>query len=67
MHASAPGRKPKPRALRRLAAELLGLDIQGGEHSPVDDARAALYLYLKYRQVRHRLLRMDVSRAPTAL
>ncbi len=30
--------KLKPRALRHLAAEQLGLTIQEGEHSPVDDA-----------------------------
>jgi hypothetical protein len=33
-----------------LAAEHLGLTIQAGEHSPVDDARAALYLYLRFRR-----------------
>jgi hypothetical protein len=43
--------KLKPRALRHLAAEQLGLAIQVGEHSPVDDARAALYIYLKHRKV----------------
>ncbi|KAL4859866.1 RNA exonuclease 4 [Chlorella vulgaris] len=42
--------KLKPRALRHLAAEQLGLAIQVGEHSPVDDARAALYIYLKHRK-----------------
>ena len=42
--------KLKPRALRHLAAEQLGLTIQEGEHSPVEDARAALYLYLKHRK-----------------
>lgn len=42
--------KLKPRALRHLAAEQLGLQIQAGEHSPVDDARAALYLYQKHRK-----------------
>lgn len=47
------GRKPKPRALRHLAAEQLGLVIQEGEHSPVDDARAALYIYQKHRKVCH--------------
>ena len=52
MRATAPGRRPKPRALRHLAAEQLGLAIQAGEHSPVDDARAALYLYQKHRRVR---------------
>lgn len=25
--------------------------LQGGEHNPVDDARAALYIYLKHRKV----------------
>ena len=43
--------KLKARALRHLAAEQLGLTIQEGEHSPVDDARASLYLYLKHRKV----------------
>ncbi len=51
MRATAPGRRPKPRALRQLALEHLGLTIQEGEHSPVDDARAALYLYQKHRKV----------------
>ena len=46
-----PGGKARPRALRALAAEQLGLTIQEGEHSPVDDARAALYLYHKHRKV----------------
>ena len=50
MRATAPGRKPKPRRLRDLAAEVLGLAIQGGAHSPVDDARAALYLYQAVRR-----------------
>jgi RNA exonuclease 4 len=35
----------RPRALRRLAAERLGLSIQAGQHSSVEDARAALALY----------------------
>lgn len=51
MRATAPGRRPKPRSLRTLAVEQLGLTIQEGEHSPVDDARAALYLYHKFRKV----------------
>ncbi|KAI7844376.1 hypothetical protein COHA_002174 [Chlorella ohadii] len=42
--------KLKPRALRHLAAEQLGLTIQEGEHSPVDDARAALLLYMRHRK-----------------
>ena len=35
----------KPRKLRDLAQDLLGMSIQGGEHSSVEDARAALLLY----------------------
>lgn len=50
MRATAPGRRPKPRRLRDLTAEHLGLAIQGGAHSPVDDARAALYLYQRFRR-----------------
>ena len=46
----APGRKPKARKLRDLASQHLGLVIQEGEHSPVDDARAALYLYQLHRK-----------------
>ena len=47
----AQGSKLRPRALRLLAQEQLGLSMQGGEHNPVDDARACLYLYLKHRKV----------------
>ncbi|KAJ1482436.1 ribonuclease H-like domain-containing protein [Baffinella frigidus] len=35
----------KPRKLRDLTAEVLGLKIQGGEHSSLEDARSALLLY----------------------
>lgn len=42
--------KSKPRALRHLAETELGLRIQAGEHSPIDDARSALYLYHKHRK-----------------
>ena len=35
------------RSLRELCKEHLGLEIQTGEHSSVDDARAALLLYRK--------------------
>ncbi len=45
-----PSGRVRPRALRELAAEQLGLEIQHGEHSPLEDARAALYLYHKHRQ-----------------
>ena len=45
------GQKAKPRSLRHLAETELGLSIQAGEHSPVDDARSTLYLYHKHRKV----------------
>ncbi|GMJ11425.1 hypothetical protein like AT3G15080 [Hibiscus trionum] len=38
------------KALRHLAAEVLGVEIQNGEHCPVDDARAAMLLYTKSRK-----------------
>ncbi|KAI4322980.1 hypothetical protein L6164_022625 [Bauhinia variegata] len=38
------------RALRHLAAELLGAQIQTGEHCPIEDARAAMLLYQKNRK-----------------
>jgi RNA exonuclease 4 len=47
---SKPGSKKRAQALRVLAQRELGLKIQEGEHSPVDDARAALYLYHKHRK-----------------
>mmetsp|Transcript_10594 Transcript_10594/g.42825 ORF Transcript_10594/g.42825 Transcript_10594/m.42825 type:complete len:174 (+) Transcript_10594:3-524(+) len=52
MRKAASGTKRrKPRKLRDLAREHLeGLeDFQAGEHSSVDDARAALRLYLKFQ------------------
>ncbi|TPX66146.1 hypothetical protein SpCBS45565_g04643 [Spizellomyces sp. 'palustris'] len=36
-------------ALRRLAKDLLGLQIQSGEHSSVEDARVAMLLYRKVK------------------
>ena len=40
------GLPPKgPVALRRLAYKLLGLKIQGGEHSSVEDAQATMAIY----------------------
>ncbi|KAF2459178.1 ribonuclease H-like domain-containing protein, partial [Lineolata rhizophorae] len=38
----AGGRTPK---LQKLAWEVLGVEIQGGEHSSVEDARAAMLLF----------------------
>ncbi|KAF3442454.1 hypothetical protein FNV43_RR16370 [Rhamnella rubrinervis] len=38
------------RALRHLAAEFLNVEIQNGEHCPIEDARAAMLLYQKNRR-----------------
>ena len=45
--ALARGRTP---GLKRLARELLGVDIQGGEHSSIEDARATMLLFRKDKQ-----------------
>lgn len=42
------GHGPKP-ALRVLAKELLGVDIQGGQHSSIEDARVAMLLFRKHK------------------
>ena len=39
--------KGKPPALRNLARQELGMSIQAGEHSSVEDARAAMLLFRK--------------------
>ncbi|KAJ3242930.1 3'-5' exonuclease [Chytriomyces hyalinus] len=44
--ALANGRKP---ALRKLAKQILNLDIQGGEHSSVEDAKVCMLLYKRVR------------------
>ncbi|KAL4589045.1 hypothetical protein LXL04_001947 [Taraxacum kok-saghyz] len=41
------GRK---KALRHLAEEVLGVKIQNGEHCPIEDARAAMMLYMKKKR-----------------
>ncbi len=63
-----PSGKLKPRALRVLASQELGLTIQEGEHSPVEDARAALYLYHRHRKEWERALRRPggLAALPTA-
>ncbi|KZC12908.1 RNA exonuclease 4 [Dufourea novaeangliae] len=36
-------------SLKKLACELLDIEIQTGEHSSVEDARAAMHLYVLYK------------------
>jgi len=45
---SAAARRGRPARLQELAASHLGLEIQSGEHSPLEDARAALLLYQRH-------------------
>lgn len=40
----------RPQKLKHLASQHLRIHIQRGEHTPVDDARAALYIYFKFAQ-----------------
>ena len=42
----AKGRRP---ALKKLASALLGIDIQGGEHSSVEDAKVTMMLFKKVK------------------
>ncbi|XP_014213755.1 RNA exonuclease 4 isoform X2 [Copidosoma floridanum] len=37
-------------SLKKLASELLGIDIQSGEHNSIEDARAAMQLYQLYKR-----------------
>ncbi|XP_076904720.1 uncharacterized protein LOC143560270 [Bidens hawaiensis] len=39
----------RSKALKNLAAEVLGVKIQNGEHCPIEDARAAMMLYVMKR------------------
>lgn len=49
----------RPRSLRELVAEHTGVEIQTGQHSSLDDARATLYLYLMNMLVWERELERD--------
>ncbi|KAK2614471.1 hypothetical protein N8I77_001292 [Diaporthe amygdali] len=42
------GHGPKP-ALRVLAREILGVEIQTGQHSSIEDARVAMLLFRRYK------------------
>eukprot|EP00246_Nothoceros_aenigmaticus_P005289 TRINITY_DN17220_c0_g1_i1.p1 TRINITY_DN17220_c0_g1~~TRINITY_DN17220_c0_g1_i1.p1 ORF type:complete len:177 (+),score=21.42 TRINITY_DN17220_c0_g1_i1:629-1159(+) len=39
----------RPQSLQLVAAQFLGASIQEGEHSPIEDARAAMLLYQRYK------------------
>lgn len=43
----ASGRTP---SLKKLAKEVLGVDIQGGQHSSIEDARATMLLFRRFKQ-----------------
>eukprot|EP00941_MAST-03F_sp_MAST-3F-sp1_P005535 g5535.t1 len=65
LRARANGRRARPKALRQLTKELLGVQIQDGAHSPVIDARAALELYKKYRKQWENNLKMRAKKSKT--
>merc|ERR1712025_442066 len=49
--------KTKRPALKKLAAEVLGVTIQTGEHSSTEDARTAMLLYQSHKKEWERSLR----------
>ena len=50
--------KSRPRALRKLALEQLGLEIQTGAHDPAEDAVASLLLYRRHARAWEAALRV---------
>jgi RNA exonuclease 4 len=40
----------KTPSLKKLAKELLGVEIQGGQHSSIEDARATMLLFRRNKQ-----------------
>ncbi|CCF57119.1 hypothetical protein KAFR_0C01240 [Kazachstania africana CBS 2517] len=55
--------KGKPPSLKKLAKEVLKLDIQGGEHSSVEDSRATMLIYKSARKEFERLHKAKFSKA----
>ena len=49
-------------SLKSLATKYLGLNIQSGEHSSVEDAQTALKLYLKHREAWERKVKKRKKR-----
>ncbi|XP_062192028.1 uncharacterized protein LOC133895609 [Phragmites australis] len=43
-------REGKRRSLKDLAAQVLGAKIQQNEHCPIEDARAAMFIYKKHKK-----------------
>lgn len=66
-HYSTAPRNMKSKKLRDLAKQYLGVRMQSGSHSSVEDARAALYLYLDHKREWERKLQLkDVEKSVTA-
>lgn len=61
--ALAGGKTP---GLKKLARQVLGVDIQGGEHSSIEDARATMLLFRKEKEgfEREHLMRWGPERRP---
>lgn len=59
--------KSHPRALRKLALEELGLEIQAGAHDPAEDAVASLLLYRRHASVWEKALRSGGARGRAAI
>ncbi|RPB04237.1 hypothetical protein L873DRAFT_1799714 [Choiromyces venosus 120613-1] len=57
------GRTP---GLKKLAREMLGIEIQGGEHSSIEDARACMLLYRKFRDGIEKLHRPKVPKGKSS-
>ncbi|KAM6583937.1 hypothetical protein CsatB_010939 [Cannabis sativa] len=53
-------REGSSRALRHLAAEFLNVEIQNGEHCPIQDARAAMVLYQKNKKIWEKLAKDQI-------
>eukprot|EP00892_Ulva_mutabilis_P005653 jgi/Ulvmu1/345/UM001_0350.1 len=56
--------KLRSRRLRHVAQLELHVDIQQGEHNPVQDARAALYIYHKHREVWETSVKAGTAKLP---
>jgi len=55
----------KTPSLKKLSSVLLKCDIQGSEHSSVEDAQAAMLIYLRHKKEWERHLKSTRKRRPT--